>query len=384
MTITPFGWANSPSTSTPLDAAELESFGAHIGSYVDAETARAEAAEANSGGLTQLYNVGDGSLRNTRNGLARGLSGGAPLRVFVEGDSITAHYGASDLSHGYTSRLRANLVKKFGGASGEWLDATLLTYTGTNGVDYASNADNTEALGTGGTAGVSGYTGDHVSVCVKGGGSITVHVKVDGSVVDSFSTGSTSGVMVEHITAATVTSSVVVYPASSVINMIGIGVFTGDPSAAGVRLYSVGFPGTTAAQQLSMNGGTNVVQAWLGFMLPDLFIFEIGTNEYVNQNTLASFLTALDAVAVLGKAVNADVAFASPGPQVSPAQAIPIESYVAQMKQACLDEDVVMLDMLARWGTRDGADAAGLYTDDEHPSNFGHAEEANGLAALAG
>ena len=39
MGLSDFGWVNSPSTSTPLDAAELEAFGQHIGSYVDAQDA---------------------------------------------------------------------------------------------------------------------------------------------------------------------------------------------------------------------------------------------------------------------------------------------------------------------------------------------------------
>lgn len=124
---------------------------------------------------------------------------------------------------------------------------------------------------------------------------------------------------------------------------------------------------------LAADGDTSTSLGYIcDYLTPHLAIIGLMSNDGYFQTSIAIYAAQAKAVATRMKAAGIDVLFVGCPPYNGDSgKTIKLASYVDAIKTVCSQLDCGYLDIPAMWGDWGTSNAAGLMTDDQHPSPAG-------------
>lgn len=249
--------------------------------------------------------------------------------------------------------------------------------TGGWGAKFASwfgTAAGHKAVLTVPTGGLSSFEIHHVTG--PSGGASGAYYKIDGGTAVVFSTlaGATTAAKLPVALPAT-TSIEVGFNGTGGVLLTGIREFKNTESASiHVHCCCIGGAQTSTWTATHPAGGWLQAQANL---TPDLYVIELGGNEFLNAVASATFKTNMVALIALirGAGMTCPIVLSLPYNGIMPVGGEPLANYVAKAKEiAAADPTVLVLDNSVRMPATNAANTFGLYyTDNVHGAANGNA-----------
>lgn len=415
--VDPIAWQDSPSTLTPITAANLkrhdawmtEQVTAALG-YANAAQASAEeaAAPADDAVAALVANPASGTTAQLaaryltpRPGLvawreARDAMSTTPARILCLGDSITEGVSATVATR-WSAVLSSLIAARYSvptsttGHVPAYFGTVTSPFTktsATNADDFGITADNTALLGatTGKLAGT--FTGTSLKVYyTTGATTVAFTVWVDGAQVGGAYGGSTASIVDGNVATvamgANTSHTVEIRAGAGVMFITGVAVFAGN-EATGLQMFNAGASGATVAsiaEPASVNATAATWQQAYRATAPHLVIVMLGANDYAAATTLTTYQGQLDAIvanvrgAVLAAQPQPSILFVTP-PKINVASSAQWDTYVHALRTAAtrdgtsefFDLGALMPDIGSPAGN-----ASGYYADTTHPTALGHA-----------
>jgi hypothetical protein len=346
----------------------------------------------------QVYNNAT-SMRKARAAQARALSGGAPMNIMLKGDSIGQ--GAVNPPFNVNSwfaRVQAmieNRFGKFGSGMNFVMDIpgqdSRYTQTGTWATLAGKGIVSGRAITTTTAGSTLTFTDDFDRITVyylqtADGGTDSSYTLNTGAPV-TFSSNGTEAVQSFTVTAtrASANKLVLTAPSSGRMTILAVDVRIG--ANGGFRFQKAAYTGQKMQNFTANAAPGDPLSLSESIAIPDLTIIALETNDYANgPAVLSSYVASMRILIESGLTTGSVVLVATPTPRLRagidgipgnsndiPLDQSPTLAEYTQALYSLADEyDLVVVDMQARWGDWDTANAAGLMLDNYHPNDRGN------------
>jgi hypothetical protein len=346
----------------------------------------------------QAYNNGT-SMRKARAAQARALAGGAPMNIMLKGDSIGQ--GAVNPPFNVNSwfaRVQAmieNRFGKFGSGMNFVMDIpgqdSRYTKAGTWDTLAGKGIVSGRAITTTTAGSTLTFTDDFDRITVyylqtADGGTDSSYTLNTGAPV-TFSSNGTEAVQSFTVTAARASANKLVLTAPSSGRMTILAVDVRIGANGGFRFQKAAYTGQKLQNFTAQAAPGDPLSLSESIAVPDLTIIALETNDYANGPAiLANYVASMRILIESGLKTGSVVLVATPTPRLRsgidgtpgnsndiPLDQSPTLAEYTQALYSLADEyDLVVVDMQARWGDWDTANAAGLMLDNYHPNDRGN------------
>ena len=155
---------------------------------------------------------------------------------------------------------------------------------------------------------------------------------------------------------------------------VGLWGAEGRTGATGVRVHNIGRSGTRAGQASNPNA-----RSYLRQLAPDLTLIGFSSNDYSTQTDTNTYRTNVMDLINEAKLGGGSVLLIGGNPRFIGTTALPQSAYHNILRELAYSMDCAFLDMLERWGDTNTQRAFGFSSDNVHPNDFGHADQAGVL-----
>jgi lysophospholipase L1-like esterase len=154
-----------------------------------------------------------------------------------------------------------------------------------------------------------------------------------------------------------------------------------DPSTGVVHIMNAGWSGSRVTDWNDSSFPWSPL-LMIAALTPDVTFIDLGINDWVNSESVATYTTGLQAIISAAKAVG-DCVVVTPAPSaITRTTAATQAQYTAAARTLALSNGCVIIDGSARWGSYEITNPLGLYANTLHPNGTGYAEWAKPYFSL--